>query len=81
MIVVCTCGQKSRVKQIEHSHKIRCGNCKQSLVDVTRRQAARNANIVLDVAAILANKLDTGRITPEEELIAQIFAKHERDTK
>lgn len=80
MIVVCPCGTKLRVKDFTHAHKMRCPHCKTMLGPEITRQATRNAAIVLDAAAILAQKMDANRLTPEEELLVRVFAQHERRT-
>ena len=77
MIIVCTCGVKSRCRNLEDANRIRCSACKAMLGPEIFRQAERNANIVLEIAAILAIKEKQGRLSGEEELLAQVFARHE----
>lgn len=77
MIVVCPCGQKSRCRNLEDANRIRCSACRAMLGPQIHRQAARNADIVLAVAALLAVKELQGRLTGEEELIANVLAHHE----
>ena len=79
MIVVCRCGVKSRIRDLATASRMRCATCKEMLGPEIHRQAARNANIVLEVAAVLADRIDKRIVgTPEgEELIAQIIARHE----
>jgi len=74
MIVVCSCGTKSRVRDVSHAGRVQCSKCKTLLLAEANRQAARNANVVLEVVAILAAKK---KLTDEEETIAQIIAHHE----
>lgn len=77
MIVVCKCGQKSRVKDFTATDRLRCGACKSMLTDVVVKQAARNANVVLEVAAYLLAK-PIHEWTKEEETIARILHAHEQ---
>lgn len=76
MIVVCTCGQKSRIKTLSHVDRLRCGSCKAQLAPEIHRQATRNAGIVLEVATVLYAKPEA-RWTHEEEVIARILHAHE----
>ena len=77
MIVVCPCGQKSRIVDLSTVNKIRCRVCRQALGAEATRQAARNAHIVLAVAAILTAKERQGCLTKEEDTIAHVFAQYE----
>lgn len=80
MIIVCTCGQRSRVRKLVDIDRIRCAKCKASLSEEAHRQAARNANIVLDIAAVLFSKNEQ-QWTSGETLIAGVMAKHERESR
>jgi len=75
MIVVCTCGTKSRIRDLSLVHKTRCAHCKTMLGPEAHRQAERNAAIVLEVATLLWGKLK--RLTPSDELIANVLARHQ----
>lgn len=79
MIVVCKCGQKNRLKNLAAIDKLVCGKCKAQLAPEANRQAIRNANIVLELAAVLANKNERAW-TKEEDVIARIVHAHEVTT-
>lgn len=81
MIVVCPCGQKNRLKNLAAIDKMVCGKCRGTLASEANRQAARNANAMLEIAAVLADKVNGGVHTHEEELIAQIIARHEMESR
>lgn len=81
MIVTCPCGQKNRLKDLSRINKMICGKCKKQLAPEANRQAKRNADIVLAASAILADKVNSGTQTPEEHLLAQLFAHHELESK
>jgi uncharacterized paraquat-inducible protein A len=77
MIVVCTCGQKLRIKQLKTIDEARCPKCRTMLGKEAHRQAERNSAIVLEIAAVLHAKPES-TWTKEEEVIARIFHAHER---
>ena len=77
MIIVCKCGVKSRVRDIANANRVQCSKCKTLLHDEANRQAARNADIVLEVAALLNFKDQQGLLSKEDELIGTILARHE----
>lgn len=74
MIVVCPCGQKNRVIVGRAWDNVRCGKCRTTLGEEARRQADRNADIVLDLAAML---LDKEELTKSERRIAEVLAHHQ----
>lgn len=76
MIVVCKCGQKSRVRDFTATDRLRCGACKTMLKDTVIKQATRNADIVLELTAYLFNKHEL-TWTKEEEIIARIIHAHQ----
>lgn len=78
MIVVCRCGQKSRIKTLTTVDRVRCASCKAQLAPEVHRQAKRNAAIVLEIAAVLFAKPEA-KWTREEETIARILATHEKE--
>jgi hypothetical protein len=80
MIVVCACGQKSRIRDVTQAASVRCSKCKTMLQAQIQRQANRNAAIVLDVAAVLAHRMDTDELTREELTLAKILTQHEKGT-
>ena len=75
MIVVCECGQHLRIRDLTKVAQIRCPTCKTMANDEAHRQAERNANIVLEIAAALFTK--PGEWTEEEVRISRIFAVHD----
>lgn len=78
MIVVCDCGQKSRIRKLVDAERTRCAACKTNLGFLIHRQAERNAAIVLEVASVLLENLDS---QPAFELIAQVFARHQKEAR
>ena len=74
MIVVCECGQKSRVKDLSLVNKLRCASCQLPLGPEVHRQAARNADIVLQLTASLEAK---EHWTFSESMVAFVIAHHE----
>lgn len=80
MIVVCSCGQKSRVRDVTKAHLLRCGGCKQMLQAEIQRQANRNAAIVLDLAAVVLDRVNKNTITEPETIIAGIMSRHETES-
>jgi hypothetical protein len=80
MIVVCNCGQKSRIRDLSIVAKLRCAACKELLTTEAHRQAARNADVVLELTAMLMAKSDA-QWTPEEEVIVRILQAHEQESR
>ena len=74
MIVVCECGQHLRIRDLTKVAQIRCPTCKTMANDEAHRQAERNANIVLEIAAALFTKTEW---TDEEVRISRILAAHD----
>ena len=77
MLIICSCSQKLRI-DLATVARVRCPKCRAMLAAEVARQAARNAAIVLEAAELLARRMDRGELTPAENTIAELFAKHER---
>lgn len=80
MIMVCECGTRLRIKHLAQIDSVRCPSCKAMVGKEAHRQAERNANIVLDIAALLDSK-DEKTWTAEEDAIAQIMGRHQLGRK
>lgn len=80
MIVVCTCGQKNRLKNLANIDKLVCGKCKVRLAPEANRQAARNANVTLELAALLLSKPEA-TWTREEVIVARMLHAHELEAR
>lgn len=77
MTVVCTCGQRLRARKLTDVDRLRCPKCGCMIAEEANRQAARNAAIVFDLAALLLKKEKDGTITTEELALANVMATHE----
>ncbi len=79
MIVICTCGQKNRLKAelatgATKAKEINCGHCKTPLAEIAKIQVDRNADIVLAIVELYhENKVGQFDI---HHAVADIFKKN-----
>lgn len=79
MIVVCTCGQKNRLRAelatgAIKAKEINCGRCKKSLAQEAAQQVDMNADIVLAILEFYKG-IDHEDFNDSDVAIAKIFRK------